>query len=191
MSIYFCGIDLSVTNTGLAVVEYLGESKFNLVDIKSIAPNQKTKGFNRKLESLECFIFAAESFTPIKDSKFFVFENYSFGSPGRLTDLAELAGLYKGHIVKGLEKSFDLIAPQTVKKIITGSGRADKDEVQKALGNFVININDFTFANYDESDAVAVAVSYGIQMERLQNGCEEDKEDTGKTKRSGRRRKSD
>lgn len=191
MSIYFCGIDLSVTNTGLAVVEYLGESKFNLVDIKSIAPNQKTKGFNRKLESLECFIFAAESFTPIKDSKFFVFENYSFGSPGRLTDLAELAGLYKGHIVKGLEKSFDLIAPQTVKKIITGSGRADKDEVQKALGNFVININDFTFANYDESDAVAVAVSYGIQMERLQNGCEEDKEDTGKAKRSNRRRKSD
>jgi crossover junction endodeoxyribonuclease RuvC len=191
MSIYFCGIDLSVTNTGLAVVEYLGESKFNLVDIKSIAPNQKTKGFNRKLESLECFIFAAESFTPIKDSKFFVFENYSFGSPGRLTDLAELAGLYKGHIVKGLEKSFDLIAPQTVKKIITGSGRADKDEVQKALGNFVININDFTFANYDESDAVAVAVSYGIQMERLQNGCEEDKEDTGKAKRGNRRRKSD
>lgn len=191
MSIYFCGIDLSVTNTGLAVVEYLGEGKFNLVDIKSIAPNQKTKGFNRKLESLECFIFAAESFTPIKDSKFFVFENYSFGSPGRLTDLAELAGLYKGHIVKGLEKSFDLIAPQTVKKIITGSGRADKDEVQKALGNFVININDFAFANYDESDAVAVAVSYGIQMERLQNGCEEDKEDTGKTKRSNRRRKSD
>lgn len=191
MSIYFCGIDLSVTNTGLAVVEYLGESKFNLVDIKSIAPNQKTKGFNRKLESLECFIFAAESFTPIKDSKFFVFENYSFGSPGRLTDLAELAGLYKGHIVKGLEKSFDLIAPQTVKKIITGSGRADKDEVQKALGNFVININDFTFANYDESDAVAVAVSYGIQMERLQNGCEENKEDTGKAKRGNRRRKSD
>ena len=191
MSIYFCGIDLSVTNTGLAVVEYLGESKFNLVDIKSIAPNQKTKGFNRKLESLECFIFAAESFTPIKDSKFFVFENYSFGSPGRLTDLAELAGLYKGHIVKGLEKSFDLIAPQTVKKIITGSGRADKDEVQKALGNFVININDFTFANYDESDAVAVAVSYGIQMERLQNGCEEDKEDTRKAKRGNRRRKSD
>lgn len=191
MSIYFCGIDLSVTNTGLAVVEYLGESKFNLVDIKSIAPNQKTRGFNRKLESLECFIFAAESFTPIKDSKFFVFENYSFGSPGRLTDLAELAGLYKGHIVKGLEKSFDLIAPQTVKKIITGSGRADKDEVQKALGNFVININDFTFANYDESDAVAVAVSYGIQMERLQNGCEEDKEDTGKAKRGNRRGKSD
>lgn len=191
MSVYFCGIDLSVTNTGLAVVEYLGEGKFNLIDIKSIAPNPRTKGFNKKLESLECFIFATESFTPIKDSKFFVLENYSFGSPGRLTDLAELAGLYKGHIIRGLDKSYDVIAPQTVKKIITGSGRADKNEVQSALKNFVVNIDDFAFNNYDESDAVAVAVSYGLQMERIQNGREEDKEDTGKTKRGRRRRKPD
>lgn len=187
MSVYFCGIDLSVTNTGLAVVEYLGDSKFSLIDVKSIAPNPRTKGFNKKLESLECFIFATESFNSIKDSKFFVLENYSFGSPGRLTDLAELAGLYKGHIIRGLGKSYDVIAPQTVKKIITGSGRADKNEVQKSLKNFVINIDKFEFNNYDESDAVAVAVSYGLQMEEIQNGNKEDKKNTSKTKRSNRR----
>jgi len=191
MSIYFCGIDLSVTNTGLAVVEYLGDSKFSLIDIKSIAPNPRTKGFNKKLESLECFIFATESFSSIKDSKFFVLENYSFGSPGRLTDLAELAGLYKGHIIRGLGKSYDVIAPQTVKKIITGSGRADKNEVQKSLKNFVINIDKFEFNNYDESDAVAVAVSYGLQMEEIQNGNKEDKKNTSKAKRSSRRGESD
>lgn len=191
MSIYFCGIDLSVTNTGLAVVEYLGDSKFSLIDIKSIAPNPRTKGFNKKLESLECFIFATESFNSIKDSKFFVLENYSFGSPGRLTDLAELAGLYKGHIIRGLGKSYDVIAPQTVKKIITGSGRADKNEVQKSLKNFVINIDKFEFNNYDESDAVAVAVSYGLQMEEIQNGNKEDKKNTSKAKRSNRRGESD
>ena len=191
MSVYFCGIDLSVTNTGLAVVEYLGDSKFSLIDVKSIAPNPRTKGFNKKLESLECFIFATESFSSIKDSKFFVLENYSFGSPGRLTDLAELAGLYKGHIIRGLRKSYDVIAPQTVKKIITGSGRADKNEVQKSLKNFVINIDKFEFNNYDESDAVAVAVSYGLQMEEIQNGNKEDKKNTSKTKRSNRRGESD
>lgn len=190
MSVYFCGIDLSVTNTGLAVVEYLGDSKFSLIDIKSIAPNPRTKGFNKKLESLECFIFATESFSSIKDSKFFVLENYSFGSPGRLTDLAELAGLYKGHIIRGLGKSYDVIAPQTVKKIITGSGRADKSEVQKSLKNFVINIDKFEFNNYDESDAVAVAVSYGLQMEEIQNGNKEDKKNTSKAKRSSRRGES-
>lgn len=190
MSVYFCGIDLSVTNTGLAVVEYLGDSKFNLIDIKSITPNPRTKGFNKKLESLECFIFATESFSSIKDSKFFVLENYSFGSPGRLTDLAELAGLYKGHIIRGLGKSYDVIAPQTVKKIITGSGRADKNEVQESLKNFVVNIENFTFNNYDESDAVAVAVSYGLQMEEIQNGNKENKKDISEVKRSNRRRKS-
>lgn len=187
MSTYFCGIDLSITNTGLAVVEYLGESKFSLIDIKSIAPNRFSKGFEKKLESLECFIFATESFTPIKESKFFVLENYSFGSPGRLTDLAELGGLYKGHIIRGLGKSYDVIPPQTVKKIITGHGRSDKNQVRDALKNFVVNIDDFTFSNHDESDAVAVAVSYGLQMERVQNGCEKDKEDTEPPKR-GRRR---
>lgn len=191
MSVYFCGIDLSVTNTGLAVVEYLGDSKFSLIDVKSIAPNPRTKGFNKKLESLECFIFATESFSSIKESKFFVLENYSFGSPGRLTDLAELAGLYKGHIIRGLGKSYDVIAPQTVKKIITGSGRADKNEVQKSLKNFVINIDKFEFNNYDESDAVAVAVSYGLQMEEIQNGNKEDKKNTSKAKRSNRRGESD
>lgn len=190
MSVYFCGIDLSVTNTGLAVVEYLGDRKFNLIDIKSIAPNPRTKGFNKKLESLECFIFATESFSSIKDSKFFVLENYSFGSPGRLTDLAELAGLYKGHIIRGLGKSYDVIAPQTVKKIITGSGRADKNEVQESLKNFVVNIENFTFNNYDESDAVAVAVSYGLQMEEIQNGNKENKKDISEVKQSNRRRKS-
>ena len=190
MSVYFCGIDLSVTNTGLAVVEYLGDGKFNLIDIKSIAPNPRTKGFNKKLESLECFIFATESFSSIKDSKFFVLENYSFGSPGRLTDLAELAGLYKGHIIRGLGKSYDVIAPQTVKKIITGSGRADKNEVQESLKNFVVNIENFTFNNYDESDAVAVAVSYGLQMEEIQNGNKENKKDISEVKQSNRRRKS-
>ena len=191
MGVYFCGIDLSVTNTGLAVVEYLGDSKFSLIDVKSIAPNPRTKGFNKKLESLECFIFATESFSSIKDSKFFVLENYSFGSPGRLTDLAELAGLYKGHIIRGLGKSYDVIAPQTVKKIITGSGRADKNEVQKSLKNFVINIDKFEFNNYDESDAVAVAVSYGLQMEEIQNGNKEDKKNTSKAKRNNRRGESD
>lgn len=190
MSVYFCGIDLSVTNTGLAVVEYLGDSKFNLIDIKSITPNPRTKGFNKKLESLECFIFTTESFSSIKDSKFFVLENYSFGSPGRLTDLAELAGLYKGHIIRGLGKSYDVIAPQTVKKIITGSGRADKNEVQESLKNFVVNIENFTFNNYDESDAVAVAVSYGLQMEEIQNGNKENKKDISEVKQSNRRRKS-
>ena len=164
---------MSITNTGLAVVEYLGESKFSLIDVKSIKPNAQTRGFQKKLESLDLFIFASDSFTSIKNSKFFVLENYSFGSSGRLTDLAELAGLYKGHIIRGLNKTYDLIAPQSVKKIVAGSGRADKQAVRDGLRNFIVNIDDFVFNNYDESDAAAVAVAYGIKMEEFQNSPKE------------------
>lgn len=167
MGIMYCGIDLSISSTGLAVVEYLGNGKFKLIDKKTISPPRTPKNpFDRKVESLRLFQFANESLTPYKESKFFVFENYSFGSPGKITELAELAGIYKFYINTALNKPFDFIAPQSVKKVITGNGRADKLQVKIGLGNFIENYNDFVFNNYDESDAAAVAVAYGIKMEQ-------------------------
>lgn len=169
MGIMYCGIDLSLSSTGLAVVEYLGDSKFKLIDKKTIAPPRTPQNpFNRKVESLKLFQFANESLTPYKESKFFVFENYSFGSSGKLTELAELGGIYRFYINTALNKPFDVIAPQSVKKIITGSGRSDKLQVRIGLNNFIENIDDFVFSNYDESDAAAVAVAYGIKMEKEQ-----------------------
>ena len=72
------------------------------------------------------------------------------------------------YINTALNKPFDVIAPQSVKKIITGSGRADKLQVRIGLNNFIENIDEFIFSNYDESDAAAVAVAYGIKMEKEQ-----------------------
>lgn len=175
MSNYFCGVDLSVSSTGLAVVEYIGDSQFKLISKKTIAPNRASKGFDRKVDSFEIFKFALESFSEFKDVRFFIFENYSFGSPGRITDLAELAGLYKYHITKTIKKPFDLIAPQSVKKIVTGSGRADKVLVRESLSKFIVNFEDIKFENYDESDALAVAVAYGLQMEEVRKKDEQEK----------------
>ena len=31
---YFAGVDISISSTGIAVVEYLGDSKFKLIDKK-------------------------------------------------------------------------------------------------------------------------------------------------------------
>lgn len=52
------------------------------------------------------------------------------------------------------------IAPASVKKFISGSGRATKDEVQESLGKFV---EDETFSTQDESDALGVAISWLIR----------------------------
>lgn len=56
------------------------------------------------------------------------------------------------------------IYPVTIKKIITGSGTAQKDEVAKALDKFI------GLQNYkcdDESDAAAVAVAWLIQQGQI------------------------
>lgn len=53
------------------------------------------------------------------------------------------------------------IAPTTVKKALTGSGKASKQEVADALESYVGKIK---YANNDESDATGVGIAYGKKM---------------------------
>ena len=55
--------------------------------------------------------------------------------------------------------SFDEIPPTTVKKIIAGSGKASKLEVQNSLKYYV---GEHEYKTDDESDAVACAIAYLI-----------------------------
>lgn len=57
------------------------------------------------------------------------------------------------------------IAPTSVKKAITGNGKATKDEVAKALST-IYGI-DIEFKTDDESDAVAVGISHLIKKKVL------------------------
>lgn len=61
-------------------------------------------------------------------------------------------------------RTFDELPPLTVKKQVTGSGRAKKDEVAAALPQYVGNQ---TYETDDESDAVAVGIAW-----LLKNGYE-------------------
>ena len=59
------------------------------------------------------------------------------------------------------------IAPTTVKKLLTGSGKATKEEVADALSKYVGGKN---YTTDDESDAVAVGIGWLIlnkKMKRL------------------------
>lgn len=49
------------------------------------------------------------------------------------------------------------IAPTTVKKLLTGSGKAGKDEVAAALEQY---LGKQTYATDDESDAIAVGIAW-------------------------------
>lgn len=55
------------------------------------------------------------------------------------------------------------LSPSTVKKTVTGSGSAKKDEVATAVREILGLPADYKFATDDESDAVAVALAYLIR----------------------------
>lgn len=160
MGIRFCSIDPSISCTALAILENVEDEKFVVIDKVSLSLKARYKErWKKKTDMLELFEFYLSD--KIDDISFFVFENYSYGSVGQLADLGELGGLFKLYISKN-EKSFDVMAPSSVKKLVTGSGRASKEEVRDALSNFVVN--DVKYNNLDESDAVAIGISYALKM---------------------------
>ena len=55
--------------------------------------------------------------------------------------------------------------PSTIKKLITGSGKAEKEEVAVALEKYV---GKQTYKCDDESDAVAVAIAWLIQQGQIE-----------------------
>lgn len=58
------------------------------------------------------------------------------------------------------------VFPVTVKKAVTGSGKADKLQVQKALSNY---IGERQYEVDDESDSVAVALAFLIQNDQIES----------------------
>jgi crossover junction endodeoxyribonuclease RuvC len=160
MGIKFCSIDPSISCTALAILENVEGEKFKVIDKVSLSLKSRYKErWKKKTDMLELFEFYLDD--KIDEIEFFVIENYSYGSVGQLADLGELGGLLKHYLSKN-GKSFDVMAPSSVKKLITGSGRASKEEVRDALSTFVVG--EVEYNNLDESDAVAIGISYALKM---------------------------
>lgn len=61
-------------------------------------------------------------------------------------------------------RSIEEIPPTSVKSMVAGYGKASKDEVEEGVRSFLPeDQKDFKFATDDESDAVAVALTYAIK----------------------------
>lgn len=79
-------------------------------------------------------------------------------SLARVVGLSEYLALSMGH------GEFEKIPPKNVKKAVTGSSTAEKEEVAAALAQFV---GEQDYACDDESDAVAVGIAWLIQNNYL------------------------
>jgi len=78
-------------------------------------------------------------------------EGYSFSSTGRVFNIAENTGILKYNMWDALI-NFDVIAPTTVKKFATGSGRATKEDMynQFCIDNENVNLKEMLTPRSDK-----------------------------------------
>lgn len=99
--------------------------------------------------------------TPI----YYIREKLTLGSmPMAMLGMAKVHGLTDLYLWTK-ERTWQELPPMTVKKVLTGKGKAEKSEVAEALKAYLGN---FSFSCDDESDAAAVAIAWLIQQNQLQ-----------------------
>lgn len=164
--VFFLGIDPSISNTGIVVLNENGTlcGAFNFRKIfvllhKSKALREDTINRIYKMDNIFRSILMLFKHGTIHIS----IEGYSYASIGRLAQLGELSGSYK-LIALSWDIECLVIPPNNVKKYATGIGLADKEDVKKqAVSEFhEYNIPDAIITS-DICDAYYIAsILYGV-----------------------------
>lgn len=164
-------LDLSITSTGYSIVSIEGKDK-NTCKVKKWGKIE-TKPKDFKNEDLRINYIVDTISDIIKDSgeiDILAVEN-QFISPraNTIMILRKLLGAvcrmsYKEY---GLEVMY--IAPTSVKKFITGSGKAKKDDVAKVIRENYIDIGEYSDSTgkkktSDIYDAISVAIAVGCTI---------------------------
>lgn len=149
------GLDLSLNNTGYAIVEFSGGDieviEKGLMKAKSNETHsKKLRRQYRKLNRLK---------DAYKDKRLIIVkESLHYGRPKTSAILGKIHGVV------------DLVFPRiyeygasTIKKEVAGKGNAKKEEVEEAVKSMVKLGQDMRFKTDDESDAVAVAITHYLK----------------------------
>jgi len=148
----YIGIDLSIRETGLAMI-----TKEKVI-LKVIKTDPQT--FPNKDERIKHIIMTITNI--ISSNKYnnkekidgIAIEGLSFNSKGRsVLDLAMLQGAVRFYFTL-IKQRYIIVPPATLKKEIAGNGRASKEDMQKALK---VNYNQ-NIKNNNKADAFALAL---------------------------------
>lgn len=155
-------MDLSLSSPAFAILTVV-DGKVDVLHLSSL----KTKaGRTQNHRLFEIFIHLKQIYEKHPEITEVVREKGFSRFPSVTQILFRVVGVSDicSYIHGGFEEIAEL-APTTVKKSITGNGRASKQEVMDALStNYGVNIK---FKNDDESDAVAVGITYMKQKKVL------------------------
>lgn len=138
------GIDPGVEYTGVAV---LSNGKVTAKTIRALSGLGSERLISIARQVVD-FIIASKA-------DIVVFEDYGFGGGFFNVEVAELMGMIKWRVNEfSLPITLCFLAPNTVKKIIVGNGRATKAQVKKAVSEIIE-----TKVSH-EADAVALCLVY-------------------------------
>lgn len=156
-------LDLSLSSPGFAVIAFDSEGNPLLLE-KSHVKTKASKPHGYRLgeisEEVDRYIVAYQPEHYVREK--------GFSRHAKTTQaLFKVVGVSDLYAYMRTEREIAEIAPTSVKKLVTGNGKASKQEVEVAVKRILrIEIDDF-FATDDESDACAVGLAYAVKKRLL------------------------
>jgi crossover junction endodeoxyribonuclease RuvC len=156
------GADLSLKQPGFCI---LSIDNGLITDVKLYSVNNKQDKKKSHGQLLDEIGSKFKEIFPVNCDTFIVRENeiMKVKVPSERS-LSKVVGLMDWLAWALFGKEWYSIYPVTVKKLVTGNGRAEKTDVAKCLDNY---IGKQTYKCDDESDAAAVAIAWLIQQGQI------------------------
>ena len=170
--LYVVGLDLSLNGTGICVIE---AGKYSVKIVNEVFVNNKhikAEDRGHKLWNIYCNLDdVLQEMKEVGIDPVIVTES-GFSKHAKATQalysvvgIVELVMYCNG---LSITKSY---APTSVKKQITGKGKASKQEVMEEVRQFLVSSQGgYAFQSEDTSDALAVAISYLLDNGLLEGG---------------------
>lgn len=124
--VHFAGLDLSLTGTGLVVVDDTGAVVHHAT---YAAPKNLYASMPARHDALRHSILAA---CTAHDPAVLAVEGYAFGAKNNREQAGELGGLVRWALWREQWPYFD-VAPTALKRFVTGKGNAPKDVILKEV----------------------------------------------------------
>lgn len=154
--------DLSLTNSGYAVGKITGRD-LEFLEIGSIRTTyKKGEEAGRRLHTIAQAV--EKLYKKYPDAEMIVKErSFSNGRVKATQQIFKVVGVWEMISYLAGHEEFTDIAPNSVKKEVTGNGRASK----KLVAEKVKEITGIEPRNDDESDAIAVLITFCLQQDLI------------------------
>lgn len=159
----YLSLDISLTSPGFAVID-VRNGKPSLISASHVKTDAaQTDGYRFAVIDSFVTVFAAEHL-PKDGYAAIIREDYKRPASKRQGQaiFGAWAAVDSGLNRLGLRVT-DEINDSTVKRLVGGHGRADKDEVEGGVRRLLRLPSDYVFATDDESDACAIVLAWLIE----------------------------